>query len=415
MLGGLVAGILDFHSIKSWAAERYLSIRMAGTTISAQDSPDLYNQLSKWMRGDVLNMLWVGIDKGSVPGEAGYCRSDVMILVTVNVKQKKAVLVSIPRDTKVQIPGHGTQKINAGHAFSGPAGAVDAVKRLTGMDVNEYAELDFTAFKDIVNAIGGVPFHVEKTIADPYTGILPKGDYVLNGDQALILCRSRETLAGGDLDRIEDQKKFLKATMQKMAGIKDIQTLLKVLNSAVQYLQTTMKPDMIFTLAQALQGMSVNDVEFATLPGSAPKPGPGEPWYYICDNKASAQLFDNIKNYCSTTSPAQQRAQQAQAGPTADRSGVRLTVLNGAGSPGLAAKVAESLKQLGYQNIKTGNTKNPYSNTTIYCKPGHEADGNQVASDLGTDGNYAVSTNANVASNNGADAVLVLGKDYIGR
>jgi len=420
LLGGLVAGIMNFHAVKTWAAKRYVSMRIGNTIISEEEAPDLYAQLTKWIPGETLNVLFIGIDKGSVPGEGGYTRSDVMILLSVNVKQKKAVMVSIPRDTKVTIPGHGTEKINAAHAFSGPAGAVDAVKTLSGMDISDYAEVDFNAFKGIVDAIGGVPFHLEKTINDPMTGYLAKGDYILNGEQALIICRSRETLPNGDLDRIENQKKFLKAVMEKAITIRDVQSLLKILDSAVKYLQTTMQPDMIFTLAEALQGMKVEDVEFATVPGDAPTPTRGQAWYFIANPTATAKLFSNVKNYCSTMTPdeqaaakAQQEAQQAKDNAPVDRSTVRLKVMNGAGWQGVAAKAADSMQQLGYQNVKTGSTKNLYPDTTVYYRPGHESQGKTVANDLNPNGNYTVSEDADVTSSNNADVVLVIGKDYV--
>ncbi len=421
LLAGLIAGIMNFHAVKTWAAKRYVSMRIQNTTITQEDQPDLFQQLTKWIPGETLNVLFIGIDKGSIPGEEGFTRSDVMILVSVNVKEKKAVLISIPRDTKVTIAGHGTQKINAAHAFSGPAGAVEAVKKLSGLDISDYAEVDFNAFKGIVDAIGGVPFHLDKTINDPMTGYLPKGDYILNGEQALIICRSRETLPNGDLDRIENQKKFLKAVMEKMVTYRDIQGLLKILDSAVTYLQTTMQPDLIFTLAEALQGMQVDDVEFATIPGDAPTPAAGQPWYYIADPAGTAKLIDNVKKYCSTMTPEEEaavKAQQAQEqqalNAEVDRSKVRLAVLNGARTQGLAAQVADSMQQLGYTNVKTGNTMNAYTDTTVYYAPGHQAEANTVSKDLDPNGNYTLSEDSDVTSANNSSVVLVIGKDYIG-
>jgi polyisoprenyl-teichoic acid--peptidoglycan teichoic acid transferase len=421
LLAGLVAGIMNFHAVKTWAAKRYVSMRIQDTTITEEEQPDLYGQLTKWIPGETLNVLFIGIDKGSVPGEEGFTRSDVMILVSVNVKEKKAVLISVPRDTKVTIAGHGTQKINAAHAFSGPAGAVEAVKKLSGLDISDYAEVDFNAFKGIVDAIGGVPFHLDKTINDPMTGYLSKGDYILNGEQALIICRSRETLPNGDLDRIENQKKFLKAVMEKAVTFRDIQGLLKILDSAVQYLQTTMQPDMIFTLAEALQGMQVQDVQFATIPGDAPTPPAGQPWYFVADPTATAKLFDNVKKYCSTMTPeeeaaakAKQDQEQQALNAEVDRSKVRLAVLNGSRTQGVAARVAQSLQQLGYTNVKTDSAKNVYTDTTVYYYPGHEAEARTAAKDIDPNNEYTLSEDSDVTSTNNCSVVVVIGKDYVG-
>jgi polyisoprenyl-teichoic acid--peptidoglycan teichoic acid transferase len=419
LLGGLVVGMMKFDEIKIWASQHYFSLRMGGTTITQDEEPDLYAELSKWHDpAKPLNVLFIGIDRGSVVGEDGNTRSDVMILLSLNVEKKKAVLVSIPRDTKVTLPSYGIEKINAAHSFNGPAGAVEAVKKLSGMEINDYAEVDFEAFKGIVDAIGGVPFHLEHTINDPKAGYLPKGDYNLDGKGALIVCRSRE-LPRGDLDRIENQKQFLKAVMEKAVNIRDIQTLLGILDAAVQHLQTTLEPDMIFTLARMLQGMKVEDVQFATIPGDAPDPKPGQPWYFIYDEKATAQLFSNISNYSSIRTPQEEAAlqaqqqQQQQAVGEEDRSSIGLTVLNGARWDGLAANVAATMQDKGYQNIKTGNSSNAYSETTVYYAAGHEADARAVASDLDPNKTFRITQDAGVTGTNKSDVVLVLGKDYV--
>jgi len=403
---GLVVGILNFHAVKTWASRRYFSIRMSHVVMPQGDV-----EVPPWVDiSKPLNILFIGTDKGSIPGEEGYTRSDVMILASINVERKKAVLVSIPRDTKVTIPGYGTQKINAAHSFKGPQGAIEAVQDISGFEINHYAEVDLEAFKEVVDALGGIPFHVDYTIKDPLAGYLPKGDYVLNGDQALILCRARETLPRGDLDRIDNQKKFLKAVMQKAVGIRDTQTLLSILDAAVQYLQTTMKPDMIFDLAEYLRGMKVEDVEFTTLPGDTPLPAAGQAWYFIYDPQATAQLFVNIKEYCSIKPSGEQGT--ARESIEIDRSAVRLKVLNGARWEGMASKIADELRDKGYTNIESGNSTNVYPQTTIYYAPDQKDQAMAVAYDLNPIADYVMTADAYVASSNNADVVAVIGKDY---
>ncbi|MGQ9476154.1 MAG: LCP family protein [Actinomycetota bacterium] len=421
LLGGLVAGVLNFDVVKGWAAKHYLRMRFQPAVIAPEDAPDLFAQLSKWHNPEEnLNLLLIGIDRGSVPGEEGFTRSDVMIVASVNVRSRKAILVSIPRDTKVTIPGYGTEKINAAHSFKGPAGAVEVVEKLTGLDIHHYAEVDFEAFKNIVDAIGGVPFHLDMTINDPKVGYLEKGDHLLNGEQALILVRSRK-LPRGDLDRIEHQKAFLKAMMEKAVTIRDMQALLRILDTAVRYLETTMEPDLIFTLAEALQGMKVEDVEFATIPGDVPEPAPGQAWYFIHDAEATAQLFSNVKKYCSLLSPEEKQAELEKkellrrAGEEAlvDRSLVNLAVLNGVRWEGMAARVADMLRKKGYQKVKTGNTVHAYEETTVYYAPGYADAARLVARDLDPDADFRIVQDQDVAITYDADVILVIGKDYV--
>jgi len=421
LVAGLVVGIMNFDAVKTWAGKHYFRMRWEETSMDEEKVAELAPVLTKYDLSKNINVLFIGIDKGSVPGEEGYTRSDVMILASVNVEKKKAVLVSFPRDTRVTIPGYGTEKINAAHSFKGPAGAVEVVEQISGVDVNDYAEVDFEAFKNIVDAIGGVTLHLDYAISDPKVGYLPKGDVYLTGETGLILVRSR-ALPRGDLDRIDNQKKFLKAMMEKLVEIKDLQALLKVLDATVKYLQTTLEPDLIFALAEALQGMGVEDVEFTTLPGDEPSPAPGQPWYYIHDEAATAALFENIRLYCSIQTPEEQAAEAAQrqqeenldeGGEQADRSSVDLAVLNGVRWEGMAGQIAEIMRDKGYGDISVGNTVNPYEKTTVYYAPGHGAAARMVASDLSPGADYVIEEDADVAITYEADVILVIGKDYV--
>jgi LCP family protein required for cell wall assembly len=422
LIGGLVVGIMNFDAVKTWAGKHYFRLRWEDPQITEKEDPELISKLDKWMDPSKnLNILFIGIDRGSVAGEEGYTRSDVMILASVNVEKKKAVLISFPRDTRVTIPGYGTEKINAAHSFSGPAGAIEVVEKLSGLDINGYAEVDFEAFKNIVDAIGGVTLYLDYPILDPKIGALPKGDVFLNGEDALILVRSRD-LPRGDLDRIDNQKKFLKAVMERAIAVRDLQSLLRILDAAVKYLDTTLDPDMIFTLAEALQGMQVEDVEFVTLPGDEPEPAAGQPWYYVYDQTAAATLFQNIKLYCSVLTPEEQAAEAAkeqqqerlaETDTEEDRTSVDLAVLNGVRWEGMAAQVAEIMEGKGYKNVSTGNTVNPYEETTVYYAPGFEAEARMAARDLDPDADFVIVEDADVAITYDADIILIVGKDYV--
>lgn len=418
LLGGLVVGILNFDTIKTWASEHYLRYRWRETVIEepGPEEPNLYDQLTEYYDPDeLLNILCIGIDRGSVPGEEGYTRSDVMILASIDLEEKRAVLVSIPRDTMVEIPGYGTQKINAAHAFGGPELAIQTVSELSGMDIHHYVEVDFEAFKSIVDAIGGVPFSLEYDIEDDYAGYLDAGDYNLTGEQALIIARSRK-LPKGDLDRIENQHELLRAMVEKALTIREVEAMLDILDAVVSYLQTTISPDEIITLAQWMQGMSMDNVEMTTLEGTDKTVG--GIWYYVLEENSKDELFRNIRLYCSAESPEQRRLreeelEQEQAAMT-DRSSFSLAVLNGVRWEGIAARVAEQMEARGYAGIRTGNTVNPYDETTVYYAPGFEQQALMVAQDLDPSADFRVAEDADVALTWQTEVVLVIGKDYVG-
>ena len=140
-------------------------------------------------------MLLMGTDKSEdrdASGEFGDAyRSDSMMLARIDPQQKKVTLVSIERDTLVDIDGYGINKINAAYALGGPSLAVKTVSEFAGVPISHYAEINFDGFKAVVDALGGVDVNVSIDIDDPEAGgSLSAGEQAINGDQALILCRS---------------------------------------------------------------------------------------------------------------------------------------------------------------------------------------------------------------------------------
>jgi LCP family protein required for cell wall assembly len=126
------------------------------------------------------------------------------------------VLISIPRDSYVPIPGHGDNKINAALGFGGPALLVQTVENVTGLNINHYMGIGFEGLVDVTNKVGGVNVCLKTAVHDQNSGVnLPAGCQTLNGTQALEFVRDRDSFATGDLQRIQDQREFLKALLGK--------------------------------------------------------------------------------------------------------------------------------------------------------------------------------------------------------
>jgi LCP family protein required for cell wall assembly len=126
------------------------------------------------------------------------------------------VLISIPRDSYVPIPGHGYNKINAALGFGGPALLVQTVESVTGLNINHYMGIGFEGLVDVTNKVGGVNVCLKTAVHDQNSGVnLPAGCQTLNGTQALEFVRDRDSFASGDLQRIQDQREFLKALLGK--------------------------------------------------------------------------------------------------------------------------------------------------------------------------------------------------------
>ncbi|HEX5967272.1 MAG TPA: LCP family protein, partial [Intrasporangium sp.] len=151
-------------------------------------------------------------------GKAGGNRTDTIMLVHVSESGGKPVLISIPRDSYVPIPGHGSNKINAAFALGGPKLLTQTVEQVTGLHINGYLEIGLGGFAGMVDALGGVELCVPRDMQDDKAGIdLKKGCQVLDGKNALGYVRSRYEDPLGDIGRANRQRQFLGALMKQSA------------------------------------------------------------------------------------------------------------------------------------------------------------------------------------------------------
>ncbi|UVF80676.1 LCP family protein [Gordonia mangrovi] len=147
-------------------------------------------------------------------GDSDGSRTDTIMMV-YKPPGEDAMLISIPRDLYVPIPGQGSHKINAAFNFGGPQLLVQTVEQLTGARIDHYVEIGFGGFDQVVDAVGGVNICLDQPLNDPKAGLnLPAGCQDLNGQEALGLVRTR-AFPNADLERIENQRKFLSALMAK--------------------------------------------------------------------------------------------------------------------------------------------------------------------------------------------------------
>jgi LCP family protein required for cell wall assembly len=180
------------------------------------------------------NVLVLGSDrrpKGSrEPGAntSGPSRSDTIMLIRTGGGH--AARLSIPRDTVVEIPGHGLQKINAAYAFGGPALSIEVIERYLRIPINHLVEVNFEDFPQLIDAMGGVDYSGGCVISridggfsnGGYTLRLSKGTHRLNGKQALALARTRENLcdpAQNDIQREERQQALFQDMKARLASL----------------------------------------------------------------------------------------------------------------------------------------------------------------------------------------------------
>lgn len=146
-------------------------------------------------------------------------RTDTIMVVHLPDNSTKPTMVSLLRDSRVSIPGHGHRKINAAYSFGGPSLLVQTVEQATGLRIDHYAEIGLGGFASVVDDVGGVRMCLSQPVKDSFAGInLPAGCQNLDGTNALGYVRSRHAFAASDFARTEHQRQFIGALADKIAS-----------------------------------------------------------------------------------------------------------------------------------------------------------------------------------------------------
>jgi len=402
------------------AGSGYLYLRYQLGRIHKLDIPGLTNDSP----AAVMNVLLVGSDSrenvggdlidATGKGEAGTAgeRSDTIMVLHVDPALQKATILSIPRDLYLPIAGTGGRdKINSSFSSGGPQRLIETIQQGLGIEINHYAEVDFSGFERIVNTVGGVKVYVDTPARDAKTGLdIPvAGCSQLDGFQALAFVRSRyyETYERGrwvsgtnsDLDRITRQQEFIRRILKKAvsSGLTNPLTLNRLIGIGVANVKIdqAMSTKDITSLARKFRSLDADAVEMLTLPTTDSYAG-----------NAAVQLLDKEKAYEYIDRLNGKAAPQAAMQPSA----VQLKVLNGNGVEGSAAKAAAALQQFGFKVVDTTSADNyGYPETLIRYAPGGQAQAEVLRSYMA--GNAKLVRDAALP---GAEVVLVLGADYSG-
>ena len=222
-----------------WLVASYISvsggIKDANGRVPAPVAAELKSQ-DGLLSSTPTTILVLGTDGGSQPGRGDAHRSDSMMLIRTDPSKHRLAFLSIPRDLRVEIPGHGRAKINAASQLGGPALALKTVKDLTGLDVNHIAFVNFDRFRELIDSVGGIDVVVPKPILSnrfdcPYATSarcrqwegwrFEKGAQHMNGQRALVYSRIRENRldpSETDLDRARRQQQVIQATAGKVTS-----------------------------------------------------------------------------------------------------------------------------------------------------------------------------------------------------
>ena len=218
---------------------------------------------------DKIIVMIMGVDERE--GDVG--RSDTLMIATLDPKKKKAALLSIPRDTRVKIRGHGFDKINAAYAYGGYALTQDTVEDLIGVHMEHHILINIKSFKKIIDAIGGVDINVEKRmyyedVWDDDGGLLidlQPGLQHMDGDTAITYVRYRDE--EGDIGRIRRQQKFMQAVMDKITSPSIIPRIPSIIKEVVGSVQTDLSVKQLIEFATSLKDAQKSGLQAEMLPG----------------------------------------------------------------------------------------------------------------------------------------------------
>ena len=218
---------------------------------------------------DKTVVMLMGVDERE--GDVG--RSDTLMIATLDAKKHKAAILSVPRDTRVKIKGHGFDKINAAYAYGGHRLTQSTVEDLLGVEMEHYVIINVNAFTKIIDAIGGIDINVEKRMyyEDPWDdngGLvinLYPGQQHMDGKTAITYVRYRDE--EGDIGRITRQQKFMKAVMDKLTSPSIIPRIPSIIGEVVDSINTDLSVKQMIEFMAALKEAQTNGLQTEMLPG----------------------------------------------------------------------------------------------------------------------------------------------------
>jgi LCP family protein required for cell wall assembly len=263
--GAAVAGVFYLQNKYDNNVERF-GDPFAGIPAASRPAPAPAN---------VQNILLLGSDSRVSAGDpsawaVGAQRTDAIMVAHIPADRSGVQIVSIPRDSYVDIPGHGKNKINAAFSFGGPTLMVQTVEQLTKVRIDHVVIVDFTGFTRITDALGGVTINVAEATKDERSSF-EAGPQHMNGEQALNYVRQRHNLPGGDFDRVKRHQNWIRAVARETLDRGTLTNPLQ-LNRVLDATTRTIATDSGFSVGEmrsiALSSRNVRaaDMSFLTAP-----------------------------------------------------------------------------------------------------------------------------------------------------
>jgi LCP family protein required for cell wall assembly len=427
---GLIAACVFFNLVRelvrNWTTTALVAPPATGLTVTdPKTGQPVAVDIPSWDGVERVTVLVLGIDERKQ--ETGPFRTDTMLLLTIDPASKTAGMLSIPRDLWVQIPAMDTDgKINTAHFLGdaygypggGPALAVETVQESLGIPIDYYVRVNFNAFEQVVDAIGGVDICVPETIDDPeYPAFdnygfdplhIDAGCQPMDGALALKYARTRHS--GTDFDRAKRQQQVLLAIRDKVVKQNLLPQLVTQAPTLLDTLQTAVKTDLsleqMIELAKLATQIDPKNIKQATIDENmvvgynTPTDPPQNVLVPIRDKIRALrdQFFNSVPTSSSSgTAPALVVGQ------------ARIRLENGTKFNGLAARTGDRLKAQGFNVVEIESADRfDYSQSQIISYAADPTAAEAVAQTLGLPLSAIVTSTANST----IDLKVILGGDY---
>jgi LCP family protein required for cell wall assembly len=324
--------------------------------------PDPLTDIPEWTKTKRLNILLLGIDhRDDEPIDGS--RSDTIMVVSIDPPSKSVVMVSLPRDLVVTIPGFYQQRINVAHAVGGPALVAQTIQANFGIPIDNFARVDFSGFEQVVDAVGGVIIDVERPVKDDeyptedygvMRVFIPPGPALLDGKTALMYARSRH--GESDFGRAKRQQRVLVALRERALQLNIVPKVPALLALAQKSIATDLDAGSMVSLGRLGLELDRDRIKALVVDG----------------NYADELIGPNGENFLA---PRRQDIQRAIVRAFSEAAGqvARVEVLNGTDRVGVARQLADQLSRAGYDVTRVDDAdRNDYPNTTIEVLNGNQ-------------------------------------------
>jgi len=349
-----------------------------------------------------MNILVMGSDtRIGQNGEGGSAsvyssaQSDVVMLVHLSGDRKRALVMSIPRDTWVHIPSCKGKnktwpemdgKFNEAFTLGGPACTIKLFKQVTGIPIDHFVVIDFNGVKQVIDAVGGVKLCLNKAMQDPKSHLdLPAGPQTVGGEQGLAFLRVRHNIGDptGDIGRLNRQHLFLGAMIKQVqaaATLTNPVRLVKLLESSTKAITTDAGLGDLFklkSLAESVAGIQPSKVTFLTIP-----------WLDRGDGEnvlVNQDKFNPIRDAINNDTPWPVAASATTAGGRplkTSPSAISVRVVNASGTPGLGATVTAALRAQGYTVVSTTTASAKSAATVVHYAAARDESGRTLTASV---------------------------------